>query len=185
MARTPHDPSAPVRRSVVVSWDQDAAYRRFTDDFATWWPSYSLSIGGKRVKRVVFERRVGGQIYEEHADGTRFLWGKVTVLDAPHRVAFTWHSSRDESDAQLVVVSFRAEGAGTRVELVATGWEKMSRDALRARGGYQMSWGAALDTFADRSSATRLLFNVMSTVIDLMGQRQTFIRNSRSRMSRT
>jgi uncharacterized protein YndB with AHSA1/START domain len=181
-AKDASDAVAPIRRSISVSWSPDVAFERFTARFATWWPTYALSIGGRRVKQVVFECRAGGRIYEEHADGTRFLWGKVLVLEPPTRVVFTHHASRAESDAQVVEVTFVPEGTGTLVELVATGWEKMSPEARRARSGYRMTWRAALDRYADRFGGTILMFNVMSTAIDAMGQRGTFIRNSLARM---
>ena len=39
---TKKEPSvAPIRRSIIVSWPQEEAYRRFTQDLAKWWPSYS------------------------------------------------------------------------------------------------------------------------------------------------
>jgi hypothetical protein len=66
----------PVVRSVLVSWSQDAASRRFTEEFASWWPWRTHSVGGTRVRRVVFETRVGGQIFEEHVDGRRFQWAR-------------------------------------------------------------------------------------------------------------
>ena len=172
----------PIRRTVSVSWTPEAAYRRFTADFSRWWPRYALSIGGRRVKNVVFELRVGGRIYEEHEDGTRFLWGTVTALEPPRRVAFTFHSSRAESDAQMVEVSFVPEGTGTRVELVSAGWENISRAARRAHGGFKMAWKAALDGFADRSSGMLLFFSAMSAGIDLVRGRDNFVRNSLSRM---
>jgi uncharacterized protein YndB with AHSA1/START domain len=172
----------PIRRSISVSWSQDEAYRRFTADFAKWWPSYSLSIGGKRVERVVFEAREGGRIFEEHHDGTRFLWGTVTALEPPRRVAFTFHSSRAASDAQSVEVTFDPDGDGTRVTLVATGWEKMSDKAKRAHRGFELSWKAALDAYAERSSGMLLFFKVMSFTIDALRQRGSFIRHSLSRM---
>jgi uncharacterized protein YndB with AHSA1/START domain len=182
MRRRPDDVTAPVRRSISVSWSPEAAYRRFTADFSGWWPSYGHSIGGRRVKRIVFEARVGGRIFEEHHDGTRFLWGTVTALEPPRRVRFTHHASHAAADAQEVEVSFTPEGIGTRVDLVARGWEKMGERARRARGGYVMTWGAALDAFAGRLSGVRLLFIVMSTAMDLTGQRATFIRHSLSRL---
>jgi uncharacterized protein YndB with AHSA1/START domain len=182
MARTGADAVEPIRRSVSVSWSPDVAFHRFTADFASWWPRYSNSIGGKRVKRIVFEPRVGGRIYEEHHDGTRFMWGIVTALEPPRRVAFTHHATRDESDAQEVEVSFTPEGTGTRVELVARGWEKMSPAAKRARGGYQMTWGIALDRYAGRFSGALLLFIAMAAAIDVIGQRGSFVRNSLGRM---
>ena len=182
MARKASDAVAPVRRAVSVSWSPEAAYERFTQEFGTWWPKSSLSIGGKRVTRVVFEPFVGGRIYEEHHDGTRFLWGKVITLEPPMRLVFTFHSSRDESDAQTVEVSFVPDGTGTRVELVSTGWERMGPEARRTHGGFQLSWKAALDGYAGRLSGMRLFFYLMSIGIDLTGGRKSFVRNSLSKM---
>ena len=172
----------PIRRSISVPWNQQAAFERFTADFTKWWPRYSHSIGGKRVKRIVFECRVGGRIYEEHFDGTCFLWGKVTSYDAPDRVAFTFHPSQEASDAQQIEVRFHAEGTGTRVDLVSSGWEKMGKRAQRAYGAYRLNWGAALSRFANRFSGVVVLFSVMSAGMDLMGQRGSFMRGSRGMM---
>ncbi len=55
----------PIRRSVSVSWAPDAAFRRFTSDFGSWWPSRTHSVGGPNVRRIVFEPHAGGRIYEE------------------------------------------------------------------------------------------------------------------------
>lgn len=178
-------PTDPIRRSIAVPWNQQAAFERFTTHFGTWWPSYSHSIGGRRVRRLVFECKVGGLIYEEHHDGTKMLWGKVTTFDAPNHVAFTFHPSLEESDAQLIDVRFTPAGARTRVELVSSGWEKMGKRAQRAYGAYRLNWGAALNRFANRFSSVVVLFSLMSAGIDLIGQRGTFIRNSRGMMSPT
>ena len=75
----------PVVREVSVSWKPEEAYRRFVNEFSKWWPVKTHSIGGPRIKRVVFEAKVGGRIYEEHIDGRRFQWGKVLELDPPRR----------------------------------------------------------------------------------------------------
>ena len=181
MANRPKLPE-PIRRSIGVPWNQQAAFERFTSQFGNWWPRYSHSIGGSRIKRLVFECRVGGLIYEEHHDGTRMLWGKVTAFDAPNRVAFTFHPSLEDRDAQLVEVRFVADGAGTRVELTSSGWEKMGKSAQRAYGAYRLNWGAALDRFADRFSGVVALFSIMSAGIDLLGQRGKFIRNSHGKL---
>jgi len=172
----------PIQRSISVPWSQRVAFDRFTADFTKWWPRYSHSIGGKRVKRIVFECRVGGRIYEEHYDGTRFLWGKVTAFDTPHRVAFTFHPSLEESDAQQIEVRFLPDGEGTRVELVSSGWEKMGKAAQRAYGAYRLNWGAALARFAERFSGVVVLFSLMSAAMDLTGQRGSFLRGSKGMM---
>lgn len=155
----------PIQRAVSVSWKPEDAFRRFTADFATWWPTSTHSIGTSRVKQVVFECRVGGRIYEELDDGRRFQWGKVTAWEPPHRVAFSWHPSRDEDAAQDVEVRFDGERTGTRVVLTSRGWEKFGVQARRARRGYSIGWGAILDVFAGRRTATVMLFAAISHAI--------------------
>lgn len=155
-------PLPPVRRSVSVSWDPESAFRRFTEEFGAWWPSHTHSIGGSLVERIVFECRVGGRIIEELKDGRRFQWGRVTVWEAPRRVAFTWHPSRDETEAQDVEIRFLPDGTGTRLELVSTGWERMGPKARKMRKGYNVGWGAVLDSWAGRRSAATVLFAALS-----------------------
>ena len=93
---------APIVREVSVSWKPEEAYRRFVNEFSSWWPVKTHSIGGPRIKRLVFEAKVGGRIYEEHIDGRQFQWGKVLELDPPRRARFTFHPSRPESTAQTI-----------------------------------------------------------------------------------
>jgi uncharacterized protein YndB with AHSA1/START domain len=181
MTRKPVDTS-PIVRTVFVSWPPDVAFRRFTADFDGWWPRYTHSIGGRRVKRVVLEPRVGGALFEEHYDGTRYAWGKVTAFEPPRRLGFTFHAAYAERDAQRVKVSFTPEGTGTRVELVSAGWEQMADTARRSRGGYVIAWGATLARYAERFSAGELLFVAIAWGIDATGQRGKFMRNSLGRV---
>ena len=162
MADPLQSPIPPVRRSILVSWDQTAAYHRFTADFAKWWPRSTHSIGGKKVKQIIFDCRVGGLIVEELVDGRRYQWGTVTLVEPPHRVGFTWHPSREKDVAQDVVVSFHPEGPGTRVELVSTGWERLGARGRREQRGYSIGCGSVLDTYAGRSSAVLILFAIIS-----------------------
>jgi hypothetical protein len=147
----------PVERSVSVSWNQESAFRRFTLEFADWWPWQTHSIGGKRVKRVVFEPEVGGKIYEEHVDGRRFQWGRVLEWEPPRRVKFTFHPARDPATAQDVEVRFLPEGSGTRLELVASKWENWGAKAHRARRGYHAGWGYVLNVWAGRRTPSMML----------------------------
>ena len=154
----------PVVREISVSWTPEEAYRRFIDEFSNWWPRETHSIGGPRIKRLVFETREGGRIYEEHVDGRRFQWGKVLELDPPRRVRFKFHPSRPENTAQTIEVVFHPQGSGARLELTATGWENWGRGAERARRGYRMGWGILLDLWAKRSSRRLRLLNAIGKV---------------------
>jgi hypothetical protein len=155
----------PIVRTVLVSWDQEAAFRRFTGEFASWWPWRTHSIGGERVKRVVFETRMGGRIFEEHADGRRFQWGAVLEWDPPGRVKFTFHPSREPESAQDVEVRFIPESGGTRLELTATKWENWGKGASRARKGYHVGWGYVLNVWAGRRTNAMRMMDVMAGVM--------------------
>ena len=155
----------PIRRTITVSWDQAAAFRRFTEEFATWWPWRTHSIGGTRVERVVFEGRAGGLIFEEHVDGRRFQWGRVLEFDAPRRVKFTWHPSRDAATAQEVELRFEPEGTGTRVVLVSDKWENWGRNAHRARKGYDIGWGYVLNVWAERRTAKMAVLDALALMM--------------------
>ena len=158
----------PVERSVSVSWDQEAAFRHFTLEFSSWWPWRTHSIGGRRVKRVVFEPQVGGRIFEEHVDGRRFQWGRVLEWEPPRRVKFTFHPSRDPATAQDVEVRFVPDGGGTRLELVTTKWENWGPKAARARRAYRMGWGYVLNVWAGRRTATMWLVEGLGTVAQVV-----------------
>jgi uncharacterized protein YndB with AHSA1/START domain len=154
---------SPIQRSVWVSWDQEAAFRRFTEKFGVWWPIRTHSIGGRKTRQVIFEMRPGGRIYEELSDGRRFQWGQLLLVEPPRLLQFTWHPSRDPATAQDVEVAFTSENGGTRVTLTASGWEKWGPKASRARRGYGIGWGYVLDVWAGRRTAARALLDVLMT----------------------
>jgi uncharacterized protein YndB with AHSA1/START domain len=161
-------PLPPIVRAISVSSAPAAAFERFTGDFARWWPCATHSIGGKRVERVVFECQAGGLIFEQHAGGRRFAWGRVLEWDPPRRVKFTWHPSREPATAQEVEVRFHPEGSGTRVELVACGWEHWGRGARRARRGYRLGWGYVLNVFAERRTAGMRVLDGVAGGVELL-----------------
>lgn len=139
----------PLRKSVTVRWSPEAAFRRFTDEIATWWPRRTHSVGGEAAENVIFEPRVGGRIYEVMRDGRTAVWGTVLEFEPPRRVAFSWHPGREPDTAQTVEVTFAAAGDGTLVELVHTGWEKLGDEALEMRERYDGGWTFVLDRFGE------------------------------------
>ena len=158
----------PIVRSISVSWDPEAAFARFTADFGSWWPWRTHSIGGALVERIVFECKPDGLIFEEHADGRRFQWGRVLEWEPPRRVRFTWHPSRDACTAQDVLLTFVPEDGGTRLELVSSGWEKWGphvRAARRARRGYDLGWGYVLNVWAGRRTGGMAVLDGLGAVL--------------------
>lgn len=152
----------PLERSIVVAWPPDAAFRRFTADFGSWWPAAGHSVGGGKVRRVVFEAGLGGRIFEEHLDGRRFQWGRVLAWDPPRLVRFTWHPSREEDPAQQVTLLFEPDGAGTRLLLRHEGWDSFGPKGAKFRRGYGLGWRYVLDVWAGRRTATVRILDVVA-----------------------
>lgn len=151
--KTPRPPLSPVRRSIRVDWPPEAAFRRFTAEIASWWPLRSHSVGRDRAETVVFEGRAGGRIYERIRGGEECIWGTVTAWDPPRRVAFTWHPGLTPDTAGDVELRFLPDGAGTRLELTHSGWEKLGPIAAKARKGYNVGWVYVLNLWAGRRSS--------------------------------
>jgi Activator of Hsp90 ATPase homolog 1-like protein len=136
---------SPIRRSVSVSRDQAAAFRRFQ-------------------------------------------WGRVLEFEAPRRVKFTWHPSRDAATAQQVGVRFEPEGRGTRVELISDQWENWGKGARRARRGYDVGWGYVLNVWAERRTGRMALLDALAVVFRgveiVRGGRQASIARAGGEMPR-
>lgn len=141
-------PLAPVRKSIVVPWDIDAAFKRFTAEFGSWWPMRSHSLGQKQVATCVFEAREGGKIYELWRDGRRIEWGEVLTWNPPHSVTFTWHPGQPRDVAQQVELRFTTVGQATRLDLVHSGWERLGKAASKARNAYHLGWNYVMRRWA-------------------------------------
>jgi hypothetical protein len=85
----------------------------------------------------------GGRLIETVRDGTEHVWGTVTQWKPGQRLAFTWHLQRAPATAQLVDVTFVAQGAQTRVTLTHGGWERRE-DGAKARANYVGGWKIVL-----------------------------------------
>ena len=107
MAPSPK-PIPPLHRSITVPWSQEASFRRFTAEIATWWPLRTHSCSEDRAETVVLEGRVGGRLVEKVRGGEEHTWGTVTAWDPPRRVAFTWHPGQSPETSQDVEVTFTA-----------------------------------------------------------------------------
>jgi uncharacterized protein YndB with AHSA1/START domain len=147
-----------VSTMIVVDAPLERAFRVFTDDMGSWWPPEHHLIGAP-LASMVFESKVGGDVYDVGEDGSRCRWARVLAYDPPSRVVFSWDVSvqwqveTDPGRTSEVEVRFVPEGdTRTRVELEhrhldrhGEGWEGM-RDAVGSSEG----WAIGLGRFAQR-----------------------------------
>lgn len=146
----PEPVTAPLVKQIDVPWTQERAFRRFTAEIGTWWPTEKFSIGMESIDAIVFEERAGGRVYEQLKNGDTAQWGTVLHWEAPRRFVMTWHPGRDVEDAQEVEVVFDAVADGTRVTLTMTGWDILGPAAAEGRAAYDGGWAVVLASFAER-----------------------------------
>jgi uncharacterized protein YndB with AHSA1/START domain len=136
----------PLRLSLEVDCPPEDAFDVWTQRFSLWWPADHTVTGDPAL--VALEPRLGGRIYERGVDGTEHEWGEITVWEPPERLGYLWHLMRDRADATDVEITFRAAGAGTRVEIEHRGWERLGDDADLWRTRNQAGWSTLLPHYA-------------------------------------
>ena len=134
----------PVVKTVTVRCPPATAFRRFTEDLAAWWPLATHHLGDD-PQTCVIEGHVGGRLYERNGAGVECVWGKVEQWDPPRRLVFTWQVKLAPGETQRVAVTFTPAAAGTRVELVHSGWEALGEAAAAKRDSYDKGWGRVFE----------------------------------------
>jgi uncharacterized protein YndB with AHSA1/START domain len=141
----------------VVEASVEQAFRVFTEEFDRIKPR-EHNLLRVEIAETIFERRVGGHVYDRGVDGSECRWARVLAYEPPHRLVISWDISPQwqiETNPELtsdVEIRFIAEGSNrTRVELEhrhldrhGQGWQA-ERDAVRDEGG----WPLYLQRFAD------------------------------------
>lgn len=147
-----------VNTSITVDAPVEHAFAVFTEDMGSWWPK-DHHILQAPLARMVFDPRVGGDIYDVSTDGSECHWARVLAYEPPHRIVFSWDISlqwqiaTNPAKTSEVEIKFVADGpTRTRVELEhrhidrhGEGWESM-RDSVGSEGG----WMVGLRAFAQR-----------------------------------
>ena len=148
------DVQTAVGMSIVVDAPVERAFAVFTEDMDSWWPKEHHVLQAP-LARMVFEPRVGGEIYDVGTDGSECRWATVFAYEPPHRIAFNWGVSTqwqletDRAKRSEIEVRFVADGpTRTRVEIEhrhldrhGEGWQSM-RDAVGSDGGWKIGLGA-------------------------------------------
>ena len=142
-----------VRKEIVVERSQDDAFRIFTSEMGSWWPTSSHAIHDD-VTDVLVEGEVGGRIAEVRSSGEVVEWGKVLEWDAPGGLTVSWKPNLD-ADAHRTTWVIRFESIGdevTRVELIHTGFEGFGADAEDVQSNYGPGWDVVLGAYVTHIS---------------------------------
>ena len=149
-------PPTTVTRSIVVEVPIEVAFKVFTEQFDRVKPREHNLLNAE-IAETVFERRVGGAVYDRGVDGSECRWARVLAYEPPRRVVISWDISprwqieTDLDKTSEVEVAFISEGESrTRVRLEhrnldrhGDGWPAV-HDGVAGDGG----WPLYLQRFA-------------------------------------
>jgi uncharacterized protein YndB with AHSA1/START domain len=151
-----HTTSTSIDVSIVVEAPLERAFSVFTEDFDSIKPREHNMLAVDIVE-TVFERRVGGRIYDRGVDGSECQWARVLTYDPPNRVVFSWDISpqwrleTDPDKTSEVEVRFIPETSSrTRVELEHRNLDRHGPGWESARAGVESGdgWPLYLDRYA-------------------------------------
>jgi len=119
---------------VFDAWTSEEVIRRWFIPRAGW-----------REPSAEVDLRVGGEIRVVMRDPEGApvgAGGEYTLIERPHRLAFTWTFDDEPSNQQLIEIDFIEEGGGTRVVFVNSGISGEGRRDAQGDG-----WSHCFDEF--------------------------------------
>lgn len=143
-----------VRKTVTVDCSVEEAFRVFTAEARSWWPTATHTIHGGDVKEIVFEGREGGEVYELSVGGDKGHWATVLTWDPPNGLVLAWNIREREAVPTEVEVRFSPDGDRTRVDLEHRGWEAIADEAAEKRANYNTGWEHVLGSYERRLASS-------------------------------
>lgn len=105
--------SATHRLTLEIAKPQAAVWKAFTRDVHLWWPKDFYAT--KSPRRMVFEVKPGGRLYEDAGNGNGLVWYQVIALDAPHTITLSGFIAPPFGGpaTSLLRIAFSARGKAT------------------------------------------------------------------------
>jgi len=75
---------AAISKTITVDASAETAFETFTSRMGSWWPT-THTIFEDKVKKIVFDERSGGRLFERSEGGEEADWADVLAWDPPDR----------------------------------------------------------------------------------------------------
>ena len=134
------------RLTLEIAKPHATVWKAFTSDLHSWWPEDFYVT--ESPKRMVFEVKPGGRLYEDGGEGNGLLWYHVIAVDAPHAITMSGFIAPPFGGpaTSLLRVAFSAQGkSATSMEVTdstfgrlgdpkttSEGWRMLFEDGFKA-----------------------------------------------------
>ena len=130
--------SATHKLTLEIAKPHRAVWKAFTGDVHLWWPKDFYAT--ESPKRIVFEVKPGGRLYEDAGDGNGLVWYHVIALDAPHSISLAGFVAPPFGGpaASLLRVEFSPRGKSATVMEVTDSTFGCLGDTVATAQGWRM-----------------------------------------------
>lgn len=129
-----------VHKEVDVPVPPARAFELFTRDIGRWWPLGTHGVFGARATVTFDAERI-----VERLDERESTWAEVIDWDPPRGFRVAWHPGHPGDRSTDLRVAFRPHGAGCRVVLDHSGWERIGH--AEASASYETGWDVVLGEY--------------------------------------
>jgi uncharacterized protein YndB with AHSA1/START domain len=143
------------RLTLEIPKPQAAVWKAFTGDIHSWWPKDFYAT--ESPKRIVFEVKPGGRLYEDAGDGNGLVWYHVIALDAPNSVSLSGFIAPPFGGpaTSLLRVAFSAQGkSATLMEVTDSTFGRLG-DPSATEEGWRMLFEGGFKAWLEGEQTAR------------------------------
>lgn len=130
-----------IHKSTLLPCSPARAFELFTGHASTWWPPERRHTGDPQSSiRLTSD----GLFVETGASGKVVDLGHITRWDPPHRLEVDFYVASGKDQPTLLVVTFAAEGTGTRVSIQHGPGPRSADVWTRRASAFESAWSLLL-----------------------------------------
>jgi uncharacterized protein YndB with AHSA1/START domain len=124
--------------TLEIARPQAAVWKAFTRDVHLWWPKDFYAT--KSPKRMIFDVKPGGRLYEDSGNGNGLVWYQVLALDAPNAITMSGFIAPPFGGpaTSLLRIEFSAQGKSATVMEVTDSTFGCLGDSSTTEEGWRM-----------------------------------------------
>lgn len=139
-----------IELEIPIAARRDRVWDALVSDAHAWWREDFYV--GSSVKRIVFDARIGGHLYEDWGQGSGVIWGTVIALDRGRSFDLVTHSSLAWGGPRtsMLRVDLLEDGDRTLLKLTDSVHGRIDeRGADALREGWRLLLGEGLKPFVE------------------------------------